>query len=336
MTRGPKGTVSARLALRLLAFCRGRGCDEERLCRAAGLTREGLTGAEARLPWASLLALGEHALTAVDDPDFGLHLAETIDDPGHYDAGVLLLMASPTVRAAFAQMVKNQRYWGDGDRYRLAAQKGGVAVRYALTGVVGAYARHADECALAEVLLGVRAMTGQPVAPTVVRFRHAPPSRIATHARIFGADVVFGAPRTEIVFGDAALDTPMVHANAVFCAVFARQVEQALARLPAEAGASGPVRSAVQAALLGGDCTLARTARALGTSGRSLQRRLHEEGTSFAAIVDALRRELAESYLDHGLPLPEVATRLGYADTTAFHRAHRRWTGRPPRRAPES
>jgi AraC-like DNA-binding protein len=336
MTRGPKGTVSARLALRLLAFCGRRGCDEDRLCRAAGLTRESLSAAEARLPWSSLLALGEHALAAVDDPDFGLHLAEMVGDPGHYDAGVLLLLASPTVRAAFTQMVKNQRYWGDGDRYRLVPERRGIAVRYSLVGVAGAYARHADECAMAEVTLGVRAMTGRPVAPAEVTFRHAAPARLATHGRIFGAQVTFGAPRTEIVFDHAALDTPLAHANAMFCAVFARQVEQAMARLPAEAGASGPVRAAVQAALLGGDCTLSRTARALGTSGRSLQRRLREEGTSFAAIVDALRRELAESYLDHGLPLPEVARRLGYADTTAFHRAHRRWTGRSPRRAPDS
>jgi AraC-like DNA-binding protein len=65
---------------------------------------------------------------------------------------------------------------------------------------------------------------------------------------------------------------------------------------------------------------------------RTLQRRLREEGTSFAAIVDALRREMALAYLDRRVSIPEVAQLLGYADTTAFHHAFRRWTGSSPAR----
>jgi AraC-like DNA-binding protein len=96
--------------------------------------------------------------------------------------------------------------------------------------------------------------------------------------------------------------------------------------------ASDDVRAAARAALASGDCTLSSAARALGTSTRTLQRRLEREGTSFGAIVEALRRELATAYLDRGLPIPEVASLLGYADTTAFHHAYRRWTGTSPSR----
>jgi AraC-like DNA-binding protein len=61
-----------------------------------------------------------------------------------------------------------------------------------------------------------------------------------------------------------------------------------------------------------------------------MQRRLEAEGTSFAAVVDALRRELACAYLDRRVPIPEIAALLGYADGTAFHHAFRRWTGSTP------
>ena len=122
----------------------------------------------------------------------------------------------------------------------------------------------------------------------------------------------------------------MQHANAAFFAVFEEQVVRALARLPAVAGASESVRAAVRAALASGGCTLAGTARGLGVSTRTMQRRLEAEGTSFAAVVDALRRELACAYLDRRVPIPEIAALLGYADGTAFHHAFRRWTGSTP------
>jgi AraC-like DNA-binding protein len=86
----------------------------------------------------------------------------------------------------------------------------------------------------------------------------------------------------------------------------------------------------VRAALASGGCTLAGTARGLGVSTRTMQRRLAAEGTSFAAVVDALRRELACTYLDRRVPIPEIAALLGYADGTAFHHAFRRWTGSTP------
>ncbi len=330
------------MLLRVVAFCRARGHDAEALCREAGLSLASLEAPEARVPYAAAIALGERALARTGDPDFGLHLAEDVRDAGGFDPGMLLLLSSPTVRAAFEQMIKNQRYWGDGDRSSLARVRGGVSIRYVLAGTTGAYARHADECAMAEITIGVRTLTGQPLSPRVVRFRHAPPTSTRTHRGLFQCPFEFLATHTEIVFDDAVLDARLPHANAVFFAAFSRQVEQALARLAPAASASDDVRAALRAALLGGNCSLSRTARALGTSSRTLQRQLRDEGTSFAELVAALRRELAVAYVDHGVPLREVASRLGYADTTAFHRAYRRWTGVSPhrrrqgQRAPES
>jgi AraC-like DNA-binding protein len=126
----------------------------------------------------------------------------------------------------------------------------------------------------------------------------------------------------------------MRHANDAFCAIFEQQVERALQRLPPRTSAFEGVRATARAALASGDCTVAGTARALGVSTRTLQRRLYAEGAAFGDIVDALRRELASAYLDRGIPIPEVASLLGYADRTAFHRAFRRWTGSSPARRP--
>jgi len=66
-------------------------------------------------------------------------------------------------------------------------------------------------------------------------------------------------------------------------------------------------------------------------SPRTLHRRLEEEGSSFRAIKDALRRDMALSRLTKSRDsIAAIAADLGYADTSAFYRAFVEWTGMAP------
>jgi AraC-like DNA-binding protein len=66
-------------------------------------------------------------------------------------------------------------------------------------------------------------------------------------------------------------------------------------------------------------------------STRTLARRLEDEGTTFRALLDGLRRELALRYVGAcPIELSEVTARLGFAHVEAFHRAFKRWTGQTP------
>jgi AraC-like DNA-binding protein len=88
------------------------------------------------------------------------------------------------------------------------------------------------------------------------------------------------------------------------------------------------VKAVIERELARGAPTIEAVARALATSRRTLQRRLGVDGTSFRAAIDAVRAELARGYLrDLQLGLGDVATRLGYAEVSAFLRAFKRWTG---------
>lgn len=71
--------------------------------------------------------------------------------------------------------------------------------------------------------------------------------------------------------------------------------------------------------------------RRLHLSTRTVERRLHEEGSSLRAIKDALRRDLALSRLRKSdQSVAQIAAGLGYADTSAFFRAFTAWTGASP------
>ena len=72
-------------------------------------------------------------------------------------------------------------------------------------------------------------------------------------------------------------------------------------------------------------------AKALAVSVRTLSRRLADEGTTYAEIVDQLRRSLALQYLnDPAMSLSQIAWLLGYEGSTSFNHAFKRWTGRSP------
>jgi AraC-like DNA-binding protein len=72
-------------------------------------------------------------------------------------------------------------------------------------------------------------------------------------------------------------------------------------------------------------------AEALGTTRRTLSRRLAAEGTSFRELHDDVRSEFARVMLgDESSSVADVAFFLDYSEPAAFHRAFRRWTGRTP------
>ncbi|WP_050625799.1 helix-turn-helix domain-containing protein [Bradyrhizobium viridifuturi] len=69
-------------------------------------------------------------------------------------------------------------------------------------------------------------------------------------------------------------------------------------------------------------------ARLVGTSRRTLVRRLAEAGCAFRPLLDGVLRERARTMLADGTrSRDEMAAALGYTDATSFSRACRRWFG---------
>jgi AraC-like DNA-binding protein len=325
------GTISSRVIVRVIDYVAARGHEPESLCRSVGVSLTELRDPDARLPYPLAERLAMHAAEVAGDPNIGLHLAHDVRDPRIFDAGLLLMMASPTLAASFDLMQRYQRLWADGERVALQPTPAGLLARFTAQGSPGEFQRQCDESAMAEMVIGARMLTGCELAPLRVAFRHAAPPETREHAELFRCSPEWGARYTELELAREDLERTLPHASETYRAIFQEQVECALARLPAPSGGvTESVRAAARAALTSGDCSLASTARALGTSARTLQRRLQAEGTSFAELVDALRCELAKLYLDRRVPVAEIAWLLGYAEASAFHHAFKRWTGSTP------
>ncbi|NQZ54197.1 MAG: helix-turn-helix domain-containing protein [Piscirickettsiaceae bacterium] len=73
-------------------------------------------------------------------------------------------------------------------------------------------------------------------------------------------------------------------------------------------------------------------AELIGTSVRTLQRRLEEQNSSFSNVVaKAKMLEGSSLLLNNELNLLDISLSLGYTDASSFSRAFRRWSGISPR-----
>lgn len=78
--------------------------------------------------------------------------------------------------------------------------------------------------------------------------------------------------------------------------------------------------------------TVGRIADRLGTSSRTLQRHLADQGVSLRAIVEESRLEIARVLLcKTDLDVQEIAAWAGYSTPSGLARAFARWTGCSPR-----
>lgn len=77
--------------------------------------------------------------------------------------------------------------------------------------------------------------------------------------------------------------------------------------------------------------TLQDVAERLFLTTPTLHRRLREEGTSFQRIKDEARRDAAIDYLESGTySTAQLSELLGFSDSSTFHRAFKKWTGKTP------
>ena len=71
---------------------------------------------------------------------------------------------------------------------------------------------------------------------------------------------------------------------------------------------------------------------ALGLHSRTLQRHLLEQGTSFRKIKEELLKDQAIHLLiGQKISINNAAQKLGYSETSAFHRAFKSWCGMTPK-----
>lgn len=324
------GTVSAKTVRAALAVAKGMGLDAGALARARGLG-EALTDVDARFPHSAWIGLWQDLEQHARGAPVGIRAAEQLPF-GHWDVIDHLIGTSETLEIA---LLRFERYFaiistGATHTIERHADEVHLVRRYA----DGARLRMLTptEFAFATTISHLRMVLGFHFCPREVRFAAPAPASDAEHRRFFGCPVSFEAEPSVIVIDRAALTLPLHRPDAGLGLFLERHAELLLRELASpDEDFPTRVRRVIVQGLPDGHVSLAAAARRLGMSARTLQRRLHERGLSFDALLDGTRRDLARRYLgDPALSIQETAHLLAFGDLRGFYRAFKRWEGRTP------
>lgn len=191
--------------------------------------------------------------------------------------------------------------------------------------------RHRDELIAATMTTLGRAITGTNWTPARVTFQHARPTDVQVHRELFGRDPEFDEPATEIAIQRDVAALPSAMADGALHEILERYASSLVTPGLGQPPLLRTLRLAIMHALPGGDLSVENMARSVHFSARTLQRRLSEHDTTYAEFLRQTRRYLAEGYLyGSAVSIDEVAFLLGYANTPAFSRAFKQWTGVSP------
>jgi AraC-like DNA-binding protein len=262
------------------------------------------------------------------DDDIGLHLGERMQ-PRPLDVVGYLLLASRDLGQALESFVRFQHILSGGFAARLELDDEQARLIFDLNYRGVGSLRQQMECLalllqkmLASVSPGGFSLAG-------VEFRHPAPRRVSEHRRLFGLLPRFGQAHDALIFPRAWLSRPSRSANPRLFAVLWAQAEVELAELE-ENQLLNRVRYWLEVNLGVQQCDLPGCATALGYSVGGLQRALAEQQQSFRQLHDEVRRLRAQTLLEQGLAIRDVARACGFTELSPFYRAFRRWQGVTP------
>jgi AraC-like DNA-binding protein len=326
------GSISIKGALKVLEVAEHLGADPARVRAEVGLDAGRLADPEGYLPLSVQHRLWEVALEACGDRALPLRVAEACE-PATFHVLAYACMTAPTVRAGLERLTRFLSLFLQGETLTLESHPDHARLVLHQSDAPRLGRELSAESTLAKIVIAIRSFLGAGAtwAPSEVAFTHRGPADASAHEALFRARVRFGRLRTELVIPTAMLEWPLPKGDPALGSFFERHAQEMLGRLSVDTDATSRVRRAVREAIQSGELTEKQIGRRLGWSERTLRRKLADEGTSFRRVLDEVRRELAQSWLSRSeMAIGEVAFLLGFSESSNFHRAFKRWTGRTP------
>lgn len=326
----------------LCAAVEASGHDARVLLARANVDAATVENVLARLPRETVFGFVEDAVRTTGDPDLGLHAAELmVRTPGMFGVLEYFTRSLPTVRSGLQIATRYARLLEDDALLELRMAAPVATLSYRHRARVDAPRAWNEMLVIASCLYVRRFVAvegGTQSASVGIHFAHPRPSELDELRRLFECPLHFDADECAAEFRADLLDGPIRTADAALAGVLEPYANQLLESRPVvlegredEVGLVARVRAMLTEELEGGAPTADRIADRVAMSTRTLCRKLSAEGTSFQNVLDGLRHELATKYLrDASVPIADVAGRLGFSSTSAFHHAFRRWTGKAP------
>lgn len=306
-----------------------QGLDAPRLLSAAGIDSALLKDPDARVEVEEITRLWELAVAWSGNPALGMD-RELPARHVNFDTIGYVMLASQSLKAGLTSLARYYAVISDAITLELEPDGANCWLVLGLIGNTRPLPRQRLEYSLLTVATLCRWITRREVQALAVEFTDPAPVDAAPYLRAFGCPVRFGQPRNRLLLTRADLDMPLLSSDPVLFDMHQRVIEARLVRL-GNASTGHRVTEEIIRRLHLGEPRRDDVASSLAMADRTLQRRLHDENTSFQQLLDDARRDLAQKYLaESRYTLGQVADLLGFADQSNFFRANKRWFGVSP------
>ncbi|QLY31697.1 AraC family transcriptional regulator [Nocardia huaxiensis] len=328
----PRGVASAAL---MVGFAREHGVAAERILEGSGLSEKILGDPDAQIDARTELAVIRNLVRELGDrPNLGLAVGRRYRITTFGIFG-FACVSSPTLGEAIAFALRYLELsftfcipvarWRPGEFVaRIHDERVPADVRRFLV--------ERDVTAMHQMLCD---LMGHRVELIRADFDFPAPDDIEPWIEIYGLRPRFEQQHNLFTLDPAVLERPLPQANEHTWAMCLAQCRDLVSRRRARTGIAADVRGLLVPR--GGIDGFAQppgidaVARELNVSTRTLRRHLDSAGTSYRALLDEVRRALAEEMLTATpLSVSDVAIRLGYAEASTFIHAFKRWTGTTP------
>jgi AraC-like DNA-binding protein len=302
------------------------GVDADAALSEAGLDAEMLARPDNLVPYASLAKVVREAARRAQCPHLGVLLGARWQ-PEQFGVLWELMQCSTTVGEALHSYTLHQRLYSQSAAAYFAEYPHSAVIAYVVHDPgVDEERPLAHDVGIAHGMALLRTLCGAGFRAIEVELPRARPDDVEPYRRHFGCPVRFDAPHAMIRFAIADARRPLpgadpVRKRAIEDAVAAR-IDRQLVPL---------LYRSLRLLLLEGDVSGDALVRQLAIHRRTLNRRLREQGTTFKALLDEVRYDVARELLrDTAMTILEISGAIGYADGSCFTRAFRAWSGLPP------
>jgi len=304
------------------------GCDPGPIFAGTGFEPGQFTDPDTEISFVGASKLLARCVEATGCGHLGLLLGERMK-PSSLGIAGFMLQAAPDVGTALRDLVHNLDLQDRGALATLTIQGRVMYLGYSihLSGAEATYQIY--DLAMTVVCQIMRSLCGPAWNPQEVLLSHRQPQDLEPYRQFFRAPLLFDADQSAVAFQTRWLDHTITSADPLLYRHFEQEANRR--HINEHQGLVYQLRKLLRMSLAvdRGDASV--IARQLGMHVRTVNRRLRKEGTSFRQELEEIRYEVARQLLsDTRLPLSKISTALGYADSTAFIRAFKHWSGTPP------
>jgi len=326
-----RGVLSA-AANGLDGFIVQHGGDLDQVFGRSGINPEQLLHPTLSLPLTNYCQVLEEAARQTGCDNFGLRYGQQFQPKALGLLGYIGL-CSPTLEDALINFAEAFPFHQHSTLIELVDQ--GECYRFDYQVRHGAIneRRQDAELTMGMALNLVRHVLGPDWAPRQVAFEHARPQDWHEHRDVFQTDVQFAQGCNSLLIPKRdVIGKVMPGSDPILLMLIKDAIRQLGDNVGSEADLLERARQTILASLHLGEPVLDEIAHRLGLSEWALQRKLRDQGLSFTQLVDQIRQDTAMAHLkQQHLSVTQLASLLGYSETSAFSRAFKRWFGLSPK-----